>query len=190
MAPKLSTREAFLQSFIHQEYAVFGRELLPFCLRHWLLLVALKSPLILGGTIELEDMRLAVMVCSTRTNREFFAASRFKSLYWKIWKRFTRQLSVTSALRHFNGYIDDYLPDFPFWKNEADKSEERVPGFFISAARLLSSCTPDLILNMPLGEMLAWNLAKNEADGYPNENLMTEFEVDILRNNPAFREGN
>jgi hypothetical protein len=190
MAPKLSTREAFLQSFIHQEYVVFGRVLLPFCLRHWLLLMALKSPLIFGGKVRLEDMRLAVVVCTTKSNREFFKAAKFSSIYWRIWKRFTKNLSVTEALTHFNRYVEDYLPDFPFWETSGSDVEERVPGFFISAARLLSSANPDYILNMPLGELLAWNLAKNEADGFPNENLMSDYVVDVLRSNPAFAEEN
>jgi hypothetical protein len=151
--------------------------------------LALQSPLLLGGKVTITDLRLAVLVCSTSSNKEFFKASTFKSLYWRVWKKFTAYFPVTESLHTFNVYIDDYIPDFPFWSTDTSESE-KVPGFFISAARLLVSCSPDEIMNMPLGEVLAWNLAKNETEPVlePNKNLMTDSEVQILRDNPAFME--
>jgi len=180
MPPKLTTREAFLQSFIHSKYYLFGRELKPFCLRHLLLLVAADSPLIHGGDVQLEDLRVAVLICSTGSNDEFFDAGRFKSLYWRIWKHFTKYADVRRTLATFNQYIYDFKPAFPFWESIETSPEERVPGCFVDAAKLLGCCSPTEIMNMPLGELRAWVLALNEAQGTPNENLMTEVQFQAV----------
>ena len=188
MLSSLSTREAFLQSFIHQDYVILGRQLLPFCLRHYLLLMAIRSPFVVGGTIKLEDMRIISLVCSTASNRDFFRAARFDSFYWKLWKRTTRLYSLAKSIQTFNQYIRDYIPSFPRWNTAETTEGERVPGLFLAAARMLNGCTPDYVMNMPLGELLAWNHAIRESTGYPDENLMTDVEYSILKDNPAFAE--
>jgi hypothetical protein len=188
MAPKLSATEATCEAFFNQTHIIFGRELLPFCLRHWILLTALKSPLIFGGPVELHDMRLAVIACSTKSDSEFMEACNFASDEWAMWKQVTSLMPPKVGLAAFNRYVEDYLPQFPFWKNDKASDDSKLDGFLVTAASLLDSCTPDYIENMPLGKMLVWAMAKNEAAGYPNKNLMSDFEVETLRSNPAFAE--
>ena len=188
MVPKLSASEATSEAFFNQQHVIYGRELLPFCLRHWILLCTLKSPLIYGGEVKLEDMRLAVIACSTRTDAEFMEACKFKWGYWRLWKKITAFMPIDAAFKSFNTYVEDYLPQFPFWQNCETSGESKLDGFLVTAARLLDSCTPDYIENMPMGKMLVWAMAKNESEGFPNKNLMTDFEVEIFRSNPAFEE--
>jgi len=188
MAPKLSTTDATCEAFFNQQHFIYGRELLPFCLRHWILLTALKSPLIIGGKVELHDMRLAVITCSTKTDSEFMEACSFASEEWAVWKRVTGLMNTDKAFTAFNRYVEDYLPQFPFWKNLEESSDSKLDGFLVTAARLLDSCTPDYVENMPLGKMLVWAMAKNEAEGFPNKNLMSDFDVETIRSNPAFAE--
>lgn len=187
MQVKLSASEATSEAFFNQQHTIFGRELLPFCLRHWMLLTSLQSPFITGGKVELHDMRLAVIVCSTKTDIEFLAACKFSSIYWRLWKKVTSYMDVPIALHAFNTYVDDYLPQFPLFKNEEAGTEQKLDGFLITAARLLTSCTPDYIENMPMGKMIAWVMAKNESEGFPNENLMSDSLVQLLRTHPAFQ---
>jgi len=189
MVPDLSTSEATYESFFNQTHCILGRELLPFSLRHWILLSALGSPLIMGGKVEMHDLLLAVVACSTKTDAEFRDACKFKSLYWRVWKRLSRFANRTEVLHRFNVYVEDYLPSFPFWQNIEASEESKIDGFLVRAASLLDSCTPDYIENMPMGKMLVWAMAKDESKGFPNKNLMSDAEVEILRSNPAFAEG-
>ncbi len=215
MVPTLSTREAFLQSFIHQRYFLFGRELLPFCLRHYLLLSALDSPLLYGRNGDISDLRLAALVCSTASTREFFEAATDKSwkqvaaeclaalsikhtyslvkqrIYWQSWKKLTRDAHVTNSLRAFNNYVDDYLPVFPYWPSDEQGEATKIPPAFISAARFLiaSGSSPEQVLNMPLGELRAWNYAFNEAQGVGNKDLIDDDYMELMRTDPRYAEG-
>ncbi len=192
-APTLTNTEAFIEAFVHADYVALGRKLYPFCLRHWFLLAALKSPLTHGGEWTLEDIRLAVMVLSTRSNERFFDASRFKSLYWRLWKKFSTLFCDREHVARNRDiiyqFIEDHYPSFPFWVSGKAESPQRVPGFIVAAARMLGACTRDELLNMSLGEVIAWNLAKNENESVmePNANLMSDDDVSILRR-PEFRE--
>lgn len=187
MVPSLSTKEALLQSFIHQDYCFFGRAMQPFCLRHLILLMALKSPLLEGGPIKREDLRLVALVCSTKSNADFFKAARFEGIYWRLWKHVTKYMPLAPAIRAFDNYFRDNVPAFPFWETSGGV-EMKMPSIFVVAARMLSSFTRDEIMSMPLGELLAWHHASREGSERPNDNLMSDFEVDILRSNPAFAE--
>ncbi len=174
--PKLTARETFLEAFVHGEHFLLGRRLRPFCLRHWLLLEAMESPLLRGGPVEIADLQLAALVCSTRND----AALRSRSLRERLWRRVTRLSSVAPWLPKWERYLADYLPLFPMLESP-DNGETKTPPFLLCAARLLGSFTRDELMNMPLGELLAWGMAKSEAKGHPLDRLMSDFDIEGLK---------
>ena len=180
MAPKLTTFQAYLESFIHDEHVIYGRSMLPFCLRHYTLLSGLKSPLLTGRIVTRSDLQTAVLICSTRTNEEFFNFAKAKKLSEKYWFFKTGGSHVGAGMKSFNYYIEDFLPIFPFWKN--DKSaQERVPWLFVCAARVIDCEGVEKTMNMGIGQMIAWGMARMESEGKRIEGLMTEEEVQALK---------
>ncbi len=174
--PKLTAREAFLEAFLHGEHVLLGRRLRPFCLRHWLLLDAMESPLLRGGPVEIGDLQLAALVCSTGNDE----ALRSNTLRERLWRRLTRLSSVAPWLPKWEDYLADYLPLFPLL-DAPDRSVTKTPPFLVCAARLLGSFSREEILSMPLGELLAWGMAKSEAEGHSLDRLMSDFDIEGLK---------
>ncbi|SDU31121.1 hypothetical protein SAMN05444156_3222 [Verrucomicrobium sp. GAS474] len=180
-APKCSASEAISDSFLHGEHFLLGRELLPFSLRHFLLLKSFDSPVLLGGMVGFRDIQLAVRVCSTGSDKELRDSLKRPSLRWRLWERYTRYLNVSVSLKAFSDYFDDYLPPFPFWPTPG-QGESRCEPYVVCAARLVGSgADRDKVMNMGLGEVVTWSLAKIEAEGHELKTLMTDTEVEILR---------
>lgn len=171
--------QAFLECAIHDEHVILGKKMQPFCLRHYLILLASKNPLLVGGVITRLDLQRALLICSSKSNQEYFSLKDgWRERYWFSK---TAQCHVTKNKNLFNDYIDDYFPSFPMWENEDEGSEERVPWLFVCGSRLIDSVGIEGVKNMPLGEMIAWGMAKIEAEGRKIDGLMTETEVAALK---------
>ena len=173
----LTVAEAFSESVLHDRHLVLGRELHPFCLDHWVLLDALKSPLLTGGKIEITDLQLAVQVCSTSSVQEFYDATLRPAFGWKLWHKITRLFPVPRTLAAFNNYIDDYLPKIPRWQFDFG-DETKCPALFVAAARWIEAGQdPVRVRRMALGELIAWNLALDEAKGDPLKSVKSAAEI-------------
>lgn len=185
MAAQLTTQEAFLESILHDEHIILGREMFPFCLEMWCILEALESPLIRQGEIRIEDIQLAVLACSTSSVKEFYRLTRRPSLRQQLWKIVTRGTMVDKALQAFNTYINDYVPMFPRWENTDGgvTHEFKCPEVFLCAARLFSVGHTDheICREIPLGKILSWKLAMDESKGDPLEYIQSETEMEALK---------
>lgn len=175
MIPRLTTRDAFLESILHDRHVVLGVTLQPFCLDHWCILDALDSPLLYGGAISIHDLQLAVKACASKSVIEFYDWSRRPGIKWSLWAGFTSSLPVAGNLKNFNNYVEDYVPEFPRWSGESEGSDLKCPPLFLCAARMVARGHDSaLVRRMPIGELIAWNLACDEATGAPSESLMSD----------------
>lgn len=179
MPPTLSVAEAFLEAFVHNEHVLLGRKLRPFCLRHWTLLRALRNRVLFGGIITRQDCFAAALVCSSKSNSEFFSSTNNPTWKDKLWFFKNGNFNVRQFKIQFDAYVSDYLPSFPFWESDTSDSE-KIPGFYIAAARLLD-LGEEAVFEMPLGALLAWGMARIEASGNPIKTLMTEADIEALR---------
>lgn len=178
MSADLTTREAFLESVLHDEHSIMGRNMLPFCLEMWCILDALKSPLIVGGKASIADLQMAVIACSTESMKDFYRLTRNPSLRQQIWFYVTRGNLVSTILKQFNAYIEDYVPLFPSWENTEGgyTPEFKCPEIFLCAARLMDRghSKREVHREMALGEIMAWKLAMDEAKGDPLDHIRSD----------------
>jgi hypothetical protein len=178
---QLTVAEAFSESVIHDRHVVLGRDLQPFCLDHWEILNALKSPLLYGGKISILDMQLAALACSTGNSMEFYDATLRPHFGMRWWFRITALMPHEPALAAFNAYVDDYIPKFPHWRYD-DGDESKCPGMFLTAARLVEAGhDPAKVRRMGIGEMNAWAMALLEAKGDPLKSVKSQAEVEAQR---------
>ena len=177
---RLNTSDAFLESFLHEEYTILGYKLHPFCLDDWIILDALRSPLIYGGPVSMMDIHLAVTACSVGSVSEFYKVTRKPSLWRRVFTRLISKVKVTPVLAQFNRYMEDHLPIFPLLKPPG-ASSTKCPGVFVCAARLVRAGEGRAnVRRMPLGEVLAWSMAIGESEGNPSSTLLTDMDLQIL----------
>jgi len=181
VSTQLTTSEAFTESVIHDRHVILGREMQPFCLDHWELLNAFKSPLIRGGPILTVDLQRAVIACSTGSSQEFYNVILRPNFIQKCGLYCTRGLPVDPLLKAFNDYVDDYAPKFPYWRYTDDDSS-KCPPLYVTAAKLIGAGhNSNQVRRMGLGEMTAWALAIYESEGNPLKSLKNNIEVEIQR---------
>jgi hypothetical protein len=183
----LTLSEAFTEALIHDRHVILGRDMQPFCIDHVLILEALKSPLIFGGPITIEDMQLAVQACSTDSTFEFYDVSLRPDDRWRLWKKITRMMPI--PLAEWNRYVDDYDPKFLFRRNMDEDQATKCPGMMVTAARLVAcGHDPAKVRRMGIGEMTAWSLAIVEKDGDPLKSVLDDQDV-LFRRERAETEG-
>jgi hypothetical protein len=178
---RLTVDEAFAESILHDRHLILGREMKPLCIDHLFILNALKSPLVLGGPIEIQDLQLAVKACSTSTTAEFYDAARRPDFYWRLWTRVTRAFPVPTVLRAFNSYVEDYIPRIPRFNSGYDDDEVKCPPVFINAGRLVKAgIKPAEVRRMGIGEITAWVLAIAEGDGDPLKSIPSRAYMEAV----------
>jgi len=183
MVPRFTFREAVAEATIHNgPYYILGRELDPFCYRHFRFLEDYGSPLIHGGGVTILDLQIAVLVCSTPDMKSFREALSRRSIYWKVWGRITSAWLPAVHVPRFRTYIGDYFPEFPMYTPPgSDAEDEGIPAMTIAAARCLPSFGYEKTTSMGLGEMIVWSMAIAEANGRPFDNIMKAVDIEGLR---------
>ena len=176
MSAQLTTREAFLESVLHDEHIILGRKMLPFCFEMWCILEALESPLVHSGAITIADLQTAIIACSTPSLSDFYRLTRKPGLCQVFWKSLTIVNPVGDVLEQFNKYVEDYIPIFPKWNN-ADGGyarEHKSPEIFLIAAQLIDRghSKEQVYRGFTVGEMIAWKLAMDEAKGDPLDHIL------------------
>lgn len=180
--PTHTAREAFQACYLRpRKHRLLGRTLDPLCLDHLDILEAMRSPLLLGGEVRIEDIQLAVLACSLPSNEAFFAAALNPPLRWRLWYRLTARLAVEANVPLFRAFMDGSMPPFPFWDAPGGDTETRCPPFHVLASRFIGGMDPARIRRLPIGELVAWSLARNEADGRPPDSLMSDIELAAVR---------
>ena len=190
MPSMLTLTEAFREAFIHDRHVIMGREMQPFCIDHIMLLEALDSPLIMGGTVKIEDVQLAVKVCSTGSNAEFFEASLRPSFYWRLWGRVFSRVPVKGLIERWDAYLADYAPKIEQFRYE-DQEACKCPGYVLTAAKLVErGHAPATVRRMGIGELTAWVLAIMENNPTPHNpnplrSIKDDWDVETAREKAA-----
>lgn len=141
----------FLESFLHVPHRVCHRKMKPFCMAHLLTLQHLKSPLLVGGIVSLNDLIIAANVCSSSSFDEIQAKLSKRSLIdWT--------LSKQTEAKRFEAYYKDFclMPDF-IQKQGSGGQADGLPWSVCMVMRALqhSNYTLDELMFLPLGQ-LAW----------------------------------
>ena len=185
MSASLTTEDAFLESCLHDDYVILGRKMQVFCLEMWCILKALKSPLLIGGTITIKDMQLAVLACSTSSMSEFYQIIRKPTFLQRCWWIITKGMPVAPVLKQFNTYIEDYVPNFPRIENTDGgfAAEFKCPDIFLCAAKLFAAGHSDREISreLALGKLLSWKMAIEESQGNPLDYVPSERDLEAIR---------
>lgn len=164
----LTLTEAFREAFIHDRHVILGREMQPFCIDHIMILEALESPLIMGGTVKIEDAQIAIKLCSTATNQDYLDAALRPDKFWQKWNIVTRSYPIPVFIRAWDEYIDDYAPKIEQFLYD-DQDAPKCPGYILTAAKLVErGHDPAKVRRMGIGEVTAWALAIMENNPTPN----------------------
>lgn len=176
MPAQLTTREAFLESVLHDEHIILGRKMLPFCFEMWCILDALDSPLLTSEPNTIEAMQVATIACSTPSLSDFYRLTRNPSLRQSWWKAQTSINYPDVVMSQFNRYVEDYVPLFPRWDNVDGgyTRSHKSPEIFLIAAQLIDRghSKHEVYRGFTVGEMIAWKLAMDESKGDPLDSIM------------------
>jgi len=183
MVPPLSLDRAFSEAFIHDEHSVYLRPLAPFCLRHYIYLKGLNSPLFSGGKVCARDLQIAAVVCSTSSHKEVLAWLAPDNKPAVKWFRQCNRLDLEKEMKAWGAYIDDFFPEFPMWEKDGIGAGDdvRVPGHLIMAAGAMEILTRDEVMNLPIGEVRAWSMARCAYHGSDMKHLMSETEYAAVK---------
>lgn len=161
----LNNADIFFETLVNVPHEIYGLRLKPFCILHLLWLQHLNSPLFLTSKrIEIEDVEIAAIVCSSSSSEEILEKLNPTSLWRKFlrqrWHRKNQRIELGAAVKAFIAYQDDYcsLPEF-FHKDES--RDEKLPWLLIYAAALIKATGWDFerILKLPLGQVIWLNLS-------------------------------
>ena len=168
MPGPLLLSEAFREAFLHDRHVILQREMQPFCMDHIMCLEQLNSPLVMGGSVSIEDVQMGVRICSTASTSEYLEASLRPSRYWRKWANVTRSYPIKTFLVLWNDYIDDYSPKFEMFRMDGQDAS-KCPPHVLSAARLVErGHDPAKVRRMGIGEVTAWALAIMENNPTPH----------------------
>lgn len=168
----MNNLQRFFENEVNVPHTVLSLKLQPLSLRHMMWLQHLESPLIYTAKpVTLEDLELAVLVCSSKDNEETLkklsstAGGWFEKLVQHGWRWLNRSKvkdakALQGEIRKFLAYQDDCccLPEFMQSKG-AQKTEEKMPYMLTYAAALIKSTgwSEETVFNMPLGKVIWYN---------------------------------
>jgi hypothetical protein len=175
--------DRFLRSLFVQPRAVLGRQLLPLSAYHVAALSLLGSPFFHGGTVDHNDVILAVFACS------FDSVNGPPSLFPLDVQGITKWAETASAYDpararvELDAHIEDYIGMMPeLWPRDNDKSVKTsgVPLAFHAVATVLQNMhgiTEYEAWNMPFNRLVGYKCAILEGQGF---DVKTEHERDLM----------
>ena len=124
----------FFETLVNLKHEVLGLELKPFCILHLLWLQHIASPLfVTSAPVTIEDLELAAIICSSATNEEILAKltprNRWQRFLRNRWHRRNRRLDLTTAVKSFLAYQDDFC-SLPQFASKEQNRDEKLPGSF------------------------------------------------------------
>lgn len=154
--------QAFHESWFNASHTVLGRKLHPFCFEDALILGLVESPFLAStkGNVRygLEDLQLAVVICST-DSREFldasFRSSPIRAAWWS-WR--CRRMDLQAECQKFVTFIDDYFAPPQVWTEDSD-------GSGLGAPWVVSHVT-FLMRHLHISERAAWTMPIGKALWY------------------------
>lgn len=161
----MNNADIFFETLVNVRHEVLGLELKPFCILHLLWLQHIASPLFLTSKrIEIQDVEIAVIICSSSSSEEILAKLN-PSSFWqrhlrKRWHRRNRREDLGRIVKQFLAYQDDYcsLPQL-FTKDE--NRDEKLPWLLLYTTGLIKATGWNLekVLALPLGQVIWLNIA-------------------------------
>jgi hypothetical protein len=152
---------------------MLGRLVYPFCLKHRVRLMAIESPLIMGGDIGVMDYYVAVLICAEEPVRPpgFIDSWRLKTISDSF-------IKFDKELKRFSDYC--MVGHWPkFWDNQkkTETAGHGIPWPMMVAANLIASGIPEQrAWEMPECQAVWLNVALAARKGVELNVLSTEEE--------------
>jgi hypothetical protein len=178
--------DIFAQAVLTQPPVILGRQLRPLCAGHLIILEALESPFVRGGSATPGDLVRAVWVCS-KTFEEGKAAlwSDDAAAECRKWGRAHRRDSYLDALAAFYEYWGAYHESPPLFVAETAKTAN-VPLPFVIVVRLRTDMrvSDKEAWNMPICLALCYLSTISELSGDPNVKIQADDDHPIILKKP------
>ena len=185
--------EKYLEAVIPDPVRIFGLRLRPFSLGHLLLLDRLGSPYVRGGNIGLDDLLLAVWICSRGidANIELLDSAQLWAQV-KKWKRavqrsrwlmrlFGKRFDIASRFVAFHNYIRNGQ-EIPKYFFESGKFSQSMGAPWMQTVRVRAMRELHYgqteVLDMPLSLLLWDYVTLSELDG--NVRIFDKTEHDEM----------
>ena len=160
---------------------VCGRTLLPFCIRHRVVLESISSPFLdaAKGTFTAKDVVIAAKVLSSHDTQEmvkpFTIADRFHILLLNNSRK-----RMLKAIAIIIGVMNDSCSYPKLWSNEENKGIEKIPWHLSCLTNLVrNGCTLEEAWTMPEGEAIWFSIANAIYNGSKIEVLSTDEEKEL-----------
>lgn len=173
------------ESFVNRDdHRVLGRRLHDFCLYDALFLSIDQNPIwTRSRDVRMEDLRQAVIVCSTPP--EVLLRARRPLGWWRTqrWLYATRKAKLVDEFAKFTAYIADFDSRPVFWEDDQKGESLRAPWVLSTLVFLEdhTNMTEREILTAPLGKMLWKAAALAEQLGLSRDDIMTEEEENAMK---------
>lgn len=175
----MNNLQRYFENEVNVPHTVLGWQLQPLSLRHMMWLQHLESPLLNTDKVTtLQDLELAVLVCSSKSHEETLSnlgikpgkgllkrcrwEMRKKALNW--WcasnrKKISTGKALQDEIRKFLAYQDDYCCLPSFTPKDSQATHEKVPYLLVYAAALIKSTgwSEETVFNMPVGKVIWFN---------------------------------
>lgn len=178
-------QECYLNALIASPPEVLGRRLKHLSCYHCLMLTAVESPFVTGGERNLDDLALAVWICSRTMDeiREQMPDPRTPARC-KRWGMFMViiGLKFLEELSRFESYLDEYLKFPGVWSSQKP-DEPLVPqriDWFIALPWFLISkggFSETEAWNMSVGRAMTYRAAQDVAEG--SNAIMSDIEAEL-----------
>lgn len=178
-------QQFYADAFLSKPPIVFGRQLLPFTLGHWFLLLACNSPFVVGGKIKFSDLIFATWACSQPSGmphgdgmRSQILDNTFKTECEK-WGQSFKNIGYTvheEALREYFKVYMQFPPRGEYCDGDGEQKRRccRVPYPLAFVWRIAPVIGIKEAWNIPSTQALAYHAAACDSDG--DKTLISEEE--------------
>lgn len=166
--------DCYVNALVISPPVVLDRRLNHLNLYHVAILDALGSPYVMGGAKTIDDLALAVWVCS-RSPEEIRRGLASRKMQRQLWLMgvIHRDDDINAEGVRFRRYMDEYMRMPEWWTS--DGAPRRVPWFFGVAWAIMPKVGEDRAWSMPIPLAMAYYAT--EADAMGSRSVMTEEEL-------------
>jgi hypothetical protein len=163
---------------------VLGRQLMPLTLGHCWILDTLQSPIIKGGSINLDDILLAVIICSLPW-LEALDIIQYDKLESKALELGSSVIEsdIEQAKQQLLKYVSYYATCPERQDNKSDRLGVVVPWYFCLCISLLRlGFSEEKAWSCEVGKALCYQAAASYMDG--DKGLLSDYQIEQLERDP------
>jgi len=153
----MTNQDALFESFVNVPHYILNKELKPLCLVHLIWLNHVDSPLLNTALpLELSDLEIAALICSSSSHEEIIEKLKPKSRFSKVkrylWRVKNKKANLDNEVLKWLYYYSDNaaLPNY----GNRKEVEEILPFFILQIASLIkyTGWSEADVMLMPIGK--------------------------------------